>query len=68
MSEIVNIIVNESPANPAIKIVKTAGQLDETSLATFSKNLEDLLADASTTGFVLDFSELEFLNSKVIGS
>lgn len=49
------------------QIVSLRGQIDETNLQEVSTVLDPLVTRESMENIILDLSELEFLNSKVIG-
>lgn len=55
-------------AGRVVKIVKIAGQLDESNVDDQSKVLYDVItANPQNLFLVFDFTELEYLNSKAIG-
>ena len=60
------MIVNN---NPAIKLLVFKGQMDETNLQVFSGIMDTIVSheETETKYILLNFKELEFLNSKVIG-
>lgn len=51
----------------SVKIVSLKGQIDESNLIVLSTKLDFFLIDKKTSYIVLNFKELDFLNSKVIG-
>lgn len=60
------MIVNN---NPAIKLLVFNGQMDETNLENLSSILDKIInkEEHETRYILLNFKDLEFLNSKVIG-
>ena len=53
--------------SPAIKVVSLKGELDESVLDSLKTQLDPLLDDASVLTIILNFKDLEFINSKGIG-
>lgn len=49
------------------KLVKISGQLDETNLPEMSAALDPMVTENGVENVILNFDNLEFLNSKVIG-
>lgn len=57
-----------SDPNQNIKLVRFAGQLDETNVDEKSEIIYNLIAESpESTSYVFEFSELEYMNSKSIG-
>lgn len=60
--------VAQDQADRILKIVKIAGQLDESNVDEQSKTIYQLIEqNPKNLYLVFDFSELEYLNSKAIG-
>ena len=54
-------------ANPAAKVLVFKGEFDESVLESLKAQLDPLLNDANIQALVLNFHDLEFINSKGIG-
>lgn len=52
---------------PSVKVLVFKGQMDESNLQEASSRLDAIVADNETRYILLNFKELEFINSKVIG-
>jgi len=52
---------------PQVKVMTFKGQIDESNLADASAKIDKIINDAETRYLMLNFKELEFINSKVIG-
>jgi|CXWL01.1.fsa_nt_gi anti-anti-sigma factor len=49
------------------KLLKFAGQLDETNIETEAKKVYKIMEDDQPKNFIFDFTDLTYLNSKSIG-
>lgn len=56
-----------SDQEPKVKILALQGQVDESNLSELSTALDPLVTQEGIETIIMDFSELDFLNSKVIG-
>ncbi len=56
-----------SSGGRAIKQISFKGQLDETNVDEEAKNVYRVIAEMNPPYLILDFSELEYMNSKSIG-
>jgi anti-anti-sigma factor len=65
------ITIEDLPGNfadKAVKLVKIIGQLDESNVDEKAKQIYDLIAQVpQNLHIILDFGELEYMNSKSIG-
>ncbi len=61
-----SVEITDSP-NPSAKVVSLKGELDESVLDGLKTQLDPLLNDANMVTMVLNFQDLEFINSKGIG-
>ena len=66
MSHDFSVVVTDS-AKAGAKVVALNGELDEMSVESLKGYIDPLLSDASATEIILDFTNLEFINSKGIG-
>ena len=55
------------PSKGKTKLLKFAGQLDETNIETEAKKVYAIMESEQPKNFVFDLSELTYLNSKSIG-
>lgn len=67
MTDMATLNISTIDGRDNIRIASVVGQLDETNLPDFSHGLEVFISDPSVSFLLLDFVNLEFLNSKVIG-
>ena len=51
----------------AVKLVTFAGQLDETNVDTEAQKIYQVIDEMAEPNLILDFAELEYMNSKSIG-
>ena len=56
-----------SMGNKIIKLINITGQLDETNVDHEAQKIYQIIDEMSEPNIILDFSGLEFLNSKAIG-
>ena len=54
-------------ANKTAKVIAVAGELDESNLEHLEDELRPILDDKRILNVILDFSKLEFINSRGIG-
>lgn len=66
MPNLAQVQTIENPDN-RVRIVKIIGQMDETNLPEASTVLDEIVTTEGVEIVILDLTELEFLNSKVIG-
>ena len=55
------------PEKPKVRIVEIGGEIDESSLDEFKKNINDCFAKGDIKVFIFLIKDLEFINSTVIG-
>ena len=53
--------------NPSAKVVSLKGELDESVLDSLKTQLDPILDDSNILTMILNFQDLEFINSKGIG-
>lgn len=51
----------------AVKLITFTGQLDETNVDTEAKKIYQVIDEMAEPNLLLDFSDLEYMNSKSIG-
>lgn len=66
MSEDFSVEIKDE-GNQQTKVAHLKGELDETSLEALKQQIDPILADTKVTKLILDFTNLEFINSKGIG-
>ncbi len=60
--------VETSSADKMVKLIKITGQLDESNVDEEAKKIYDLIEqNPKNLNLILDFEELEYMNSKSIG-
>ncbi len=66
MSEDFSVEIKDEESGQT-KIAHLKGELDEMSLEPLKQKIDPILDDRKVTRFILDFTDLEFINSKGIG-
>ena len=66
MSEDFSVEIKDE-AGGQTKVAHLKGELDETSMEALKQQLDPILNDTKVTKLILDFTNLEFINSKGIG-
>jgi anti-anti-sigma factor len=67
MAEAQITMQDETLSGKSVKIVKLAGQLDETNVDEEAKKIYQIIDEMAEPNLLLDFAELTYINSKAIG-
>jgi len=67
MAQVQITFQNDTFDNKALKLIAFAGQLDETNIDSEAKKIYQVIQEMPEPNIILDFAELEYMNSKSIG-
>jgi len=67
MAQVQITFQNEQFKEKALKLIAFSGQLDETNIDSEAKKIYQVIQEMPEPNIVLDFAELEYMNSKSIG-
>lgn len=67
MAQVQITFQNDTFNNKALKLIAFAGQLDETNIDSEAKKIYQVIQEMSEPNVILNFTDLEYMNSKSIG-
>ncbi|MBN1258465.1 STAS domain-containing protein [Candidatus Peregrinibacteria bacterium] len=67
MAQVQITFQDEMMNGKAVKLITFTGQLDETNVDTEAKKIYQVIDEMAEPNLLLDFSDLEYMNSKSIG-
>lgn len=67
MNRAIHITIEAMPGHSSAKIIKVAGELDETNLLKLQEMTDPLINDLENSVIIFNFDGLEFMSSSVVG-